>query len=128
MCVCVCDCIISKFVQIVKKKAVKKELAKLYKTNCKKYEKTTKDEIELNDNQIKKLPKVKVKNQLEFYIKCYTSYKDERYVCVCACVCVHMCVCVYVCVCICVYVCVCVCMCMINCLNKGKSSQISKQL
>ena len=76
----------------------------------------------MDDDQIEKLPTVKVEDQLEFYIERYTSYKDERYVCVCMCVCA--CVCVYVCVNVCV--CVCACMCMINCLNKEKSSQISK--
>ena len=85
---------------------VKKELAKLHKTNYKKYEKTTKDEIELDDNQIEKLPTVKVEDQLEFYIERYTSYEDERYVCVC----------VYACVCVCVHVHVCVCMCMCVCV------------
>ena len=80
-------------------KALKKELARLRKQDCQEYQNCTIDDIELSDEQTAKLNLVKEQNVANVYINWFTSYEDQRYVCVCACLHVCVCVCVYVCAC-----------------------------
>ena len=82
-------------------KALKKELARLRKQDHQEYQNCTIDDIELFDEQTAKLNLVKKQDVVDVYINWFTSYEDQRYVCVCACL--HVCVCV----CVCVYVCAC---------------------
>ena len=80
-------------------KALKKELARLRKQDHQEYQNCTIDDIELSDEPTAKLNLVKKQDVVDVYINWFTSYKDQRYVCVY--------VCLHVCVCVCVYVCAC---------------------
>ena len=81
-------------------KALKKELARLRKQDRQEYQNYTIDDIELSDEQTAKLNLVKEQDVVDVYIDWFTSYEDQRYVCVCVCLHVCVCVCVYVRVCL----------------------------